>query len=42
MEAYLIDEFEYLDKCQNKKDGLHSINDDMADSDTYYVYVVWK
>ena len=26
----------------NKKDGNHSINDDMADSDTYYVYVVWK
>ena len=42
MEAYLIDEFDYLDKCQNKKDGDHSINDDMADSDTYYVYVVWK
>ena len=42
MEAYLIDEFEHLEKCQNKKDGDHSLNDEMADSDTYYVYVVWK
>ena len=42
MEAYLIDEFEYFEKCQNKKDGDHSLNDEMADSDTYYVYVVWK
>ena len=42
MEAYLIDEFEHLEKSQNKKDGDHSLNDEMADSDTYYVYVVWK
>lgn len=42
MEAYLIDEFISHPKCDNKKDGVESINDSMADSDTYYVYVVWK
>lgn len=42
MEAFLIDEYEHLEKCQNKKDGDHSLNDEMADSDTYYVYIVWK
>lgn len=42
MEAYLIDEFEHCEKCQNKKDGDQSLNDEMADSDTYFVYVVWK
>ena len=40
MEAYLIDEFISHHKCDNKKDGDESINDTMADSDTYYVYVV--
>ncbi len=42
MEAYLIDEFEHYEKCQNKKNGDQSLNDEMADSDTYFVYVVWK
>lgn len=42
MEAYLIDEFICHPKCDNQKDGDESINDTMADSNTYYVYVVWK
>lgn len=42
MEAYLIDEFEHLDKCMNKKDGDDSLKDTMADASVYRAYVVWK
>lgn len=29
-------------KCDNKKDGDQSLNDNMADSENYMVYVVWR
>lgn len=28
--------------CDNEKGGYESLNDQMTDSDTYYVYVVWS
>ena len=29
-------------KCDNEKDGARSLNDTMASSDRYMVYVVWR
>ena len=29
-------------KCDNKKDGRKSLNDNMSESDNYCVYVVWR
>lgn len=42
MEASLIDFFIDNEKCENIKDGEGSVNDTMADSDEYIVYVVYK
>lgn len=44
VEAILIDEClsSVADKCDNEKDGGESLNDTMADSREYYVYVVWR
>ena len=42
MEASLIKCFIDNEKCENIKDGEGSVNDTMADSDEYIVYVVYK
>ena len=42
MEASLINFFKNHEKCDNIKDGEGSVNDTMADSDNYIVYVVYK
>ena len=42
MEASLINFFKNNGKCDNIKDGEGSVNDTMADSDKYIVYVVYK
>ncbi len=42
MEASLINYFINDPKCDNSKDGDNSINDTMADSKKYIVYVVYK
>ena len=42
MESSLINLFKNNEKCDNIKDGEGSINDTMADSDKYIVYVVYK
>ena len=42
MEASLINVFKNHEKCDNIKDGDCSVNDTMADSDKYIVYVVYK
>ena len=42
MEAALINIFMNNEKCDNAKDGEGSVNDTMADSDEYIVYVVYK
>lgn len=39
-EARLIDAFINDPKCNNKKDGEHSIGDKLEDTPPYYVYVV--
>lgn len=39
-EAQLIDAFINDPQCDNKKDGEHSIDDEMTDTPPYYVYVV--
>lgn len=41
-EAHLIDAFIDDSKCNNEKDGEHSIGDEMKDNPPYYVYVVSK
>lgn len=41
-EAELIDYFINDELCQNEKDGAHSINDQLGDSDEYCVYVAFK
>lgn len=40
VEAHLIDAFIEDPKCDNKKDGEQSIDDEMTDTPPYYVYVV--
>ena len=42
IEASLINFFKNHEKCDNIKDGEGSVNDTMADSDKYIVYVVYK
>lgn len=42
MEASLIECFKDNKKCVNTKDGGSSVNDPMANSDEYIVYVVYK
>ena len=42
MEASLINVFKNHEKCDNIMDGDCSVNDTMADSDKYIVYVVYK
>lgn len=42
MESYLIDCCKDHYKCDNRKDGEASYNDEMADAEVYHVYVVWK
>ena len=41
-ESKLIDSFINDPKCDNRKDGTRSEGDQMANSDFYYVYVVWR
>lgn len=44
VEAIFIDACmtELPDLCDNKKDGEDSLNDQMKESDMYYVYIVWR
>jgi hypothetical protein len=43
MEAYLINYYIHWTRCDNEKDGVSSIHDEMKDgADKYYVYIVWK
>lgn len=42
VESYLIDYFIRDSKCDNEKSGVRSENDQMKESDSYCVYVVWK
>ena len=42
IEAILIDCFKNNEKCDNVKDGDSSVNDTMASSSEYIVYVVYK
>ena len=42
MESFLIDYYKDHSKCDNRKDGEASNNDEMADADIYHVYVVWR
>ena len=41
-EAEIIDASIDNPKCDNEKDGARSLNDTMASSDKYMVYVVWR
>lgn len=41
MEATLIDYYLAHPKCDNIKDGGSSLNDIVADTEKYYVYIVW-
>lgn len=41
-EAEIIDASIDNPKCDNEKDGVRSLNDTMASSDKYMVYVVWR
>ena len=40
MESFLIDHYKDHSKCDNRKDGEASNNDDMTDAVIYHVYVV--
>ena len=43
MESYLIREFIFNPKCDNRKDGFTSHSDPMRDgAEKYFVYVVWN
>jgi hypothetical protein len=43
MEAYLINYYIHWTRCDNEKDGVSSIHDEMKEgADKYYVYIVWK
>ena len=43
MEAHLINHYINYSKCDNEKDGVSSIHDEMKDgADKYYVYIVWR
>lgn len=42
MEAALIDAFIDNSRCDNIKDGEASVNDNMAEAERYFVYIVWR
>jgi hypothetical protein len=43
MEAHLINHYINYSKCDNEKNGVSSIHDEMKDgADKYYVYIVWR
>jgi hypothetical protein len=43
MEAHLINHYINYSKCDNEKNGVSSIHDEMKDgAEKYYVYIVWK
>lgn len=42
MEAALIERFKFDRKCDNNRGGSQSLNDDMADSERFVVYMVFK
>lgn len=43
MEAHLINTYINWARCDNEKDGVLSIHDEMKDgAEKYYVYIVWK
>lgn len=43
MEAHLINTYINLACCDNEKDGVSSIHDEMKDgAEKYYVYIVWR
>lgn len=43
MEAHLINHYINYSKCDNEKNGVSSIHDEMKDgAEKYYVYLVWK
>ena len=43
MEAHLIKTYIKWSCCDNEKDGVSSIHDEMKDgAEKYYVYIVWK
>ena len=43
MEAHLINTYIVYDRCDNKKDGVASIYDEMKEgAKKYYVYIVWR
>lgn len=43
MEAHLINHYINYSKCDNEKNGVSSIHDEIKDgADKYYVYIVWK
>lgn len=43
MEAHLINNYINYSKCDNEKNGVSSIHDEMKDgAEKYYVYIVWR
>ena len=43
MEAHLINHYINYSKCDNEKNGVSSIHDEMKDgAENYYVYIVWR
>jgi hypothetical protein len=43
MEAHLINNYINYSKCDNEKNGVSSIHDEMKDgAEKYYIYIVWK
>lgn len=43
MEAHLINHYINYSKCDNEKNGVSSIHDEMKDgAEKYYVYIVWR
>lgn len=43
MEVHLINHYINYSKCDNEKNGVSSIHDEIKDgADKYYVYIVWK
>jgi hypothetical protein len=43
MEAHLINTYINWARCDNEKDGVSSIHDEMKDgAEKYYVYIVWR
>ena len=43
MEAHLINNYINYSKCDNEKNSVSSIHDEMKDgAERYYVYLVWK